>query len=142
MIAALLASVVPSGASIPATVQHAGPQLVRVAHVKDFPPGAVPWPIADPNTRFNNSDIHDPRFPNRGLILAGCSADLCVLHFQIGGIVSPFCLLALEHTQQKWEPVWYARIPRALTSFEELESVVERASSIELTEESWCNEVP
>ena len=142
MIAILLASVVASGASIPIKVQQAGPHLARVVRIKDFPPGAVPWPIADPGMRFNNSDARDPEFPDRGLILAGCSADLCVLHFQIGGIFSPYCLLAMQRTQQKWEPVWYARTPRSLTSFEELQAVVELTSPIELTEESWCNEVP
>src|SRR5580700_1158707 len=141
MIAIVFASVVASGASIPKNVQKDGPHLVRVEHVKDFPQGAVPWPIADPGARFNNSDARDPELPNRGLILAGCSADLCVLHFQIGGIFSPYCLLAMQRTQQKWEPVWYARTPRPLASFEELQAVVERASPLELTEESWCNEV-
>ena len=142
MIAILLASVVASGASIPMNVQQAAPHLARVTRIKDFPPGAVPWPIADPGTRFNNSDIHDRELPDRGLILAGCSAGLCVLHFQIGGIISPYCLLAMQRTKQKWEPIWYARTPRPLASFEELQAVVEHASPIELTEESWCDEVP
>jgi hypothetical protein len=141
VIAILFASVIASGASVPISVQHAAPYLGRVGRIRDFPPGVVPWPIADPGARFNNSDARDPRFPNRGLILGGCSSDLCVLHFEIGGIISPYCILAMQRRQQQWLPIWYARLPRALASFEELQAVLERRSPLELTKMSWCNDV-
>lgn len=140
MIAVLLALVIASGTSVPSSVQHAGPYLAPVVHIKDFPPGVVRWPIADPGSPFNNSDARDPRYPNRGLILGGCSSDLCVLHFQIGGMISPYCILAMQRSKRGWYAVWYARMPRALTSFDELQAVLERGSSIELTAMTWCNE--
>lgn len=140
MIAVVLASAIASGASVPSSVQHAGPYLVRVVHIKDFPTGVVRWQIADPGARFNNSDARDSRYPNRALILGGCSSDLCVLHFQVGGIISPYCILSMQRSKQGWYPVWYARMPRALTSFNELQAVLELGSPIGLTEMSWCNE--
>lgn len=141
MIATLFALVIASGASVPVSVQRAGPHLVRVTRIKDFPPGALLWPIVDHGARFNNSDARDPRFPKRGFILGGCSHDLCVLHFEIGGIISPYCMLAMQRGAQNWSPVWYARVPRALNSFEELQAVIERGSPLKLTGMSWCGEV-
>lgn len=138
--ALLLASVVASGSSIPAVVQSAAPWLTPVTHVKDMPIGSVPWPIADPGAPYNNSDIRVQGRPNRGLFLAGCTPDLCVMHFQVGGIVSPYCIIAMKRHTASWEPVWYARLPRKLTSFEEMRGILEGGSAVDLSEMSWCNE--
>ena len=138
MIGALLAVAIASGNSIPSAVQQAGPYIARIAHVKSFPHGAIPWPLADPGAPFNDSDVRSPGLPDRGLILGGCSADVCVLHFEIGGIISPYCILALRHDNDTWRAVWYARLPRALQSFEELQALLEGGSPINLTDMSWC----
>jgi hypothetical protein len=65
---------------------------------------------------------------------------MCVFHFQVGGIISPYCILAMQRGKRSWHPIWYARLPRALTSFDELQAILERGSPMELTEMSWCNE--
>lgn len=140
MFALVLAATITTGYSIPEPVLRAGPRLTQVFHVKDLPTGSVPWPLADPGARFDNSDMRGDGYPNHGLFLAGCTRDICVLHFQVGGIISPYCMIAMQRQTKNWRPIWYARLSRRLASFEEMQSVLEGGAQIKLSSMNWCNQ--
>ena len=74
-----------------------GEQFVPVSGVAALPPGVrdglqVLWhspkfELAEPGAEYQVTDvITNPNLPTRRLILAGCSADHCIIYYEHGGI--------------------------------------------------------
>lgn len=124
---------------IPAAVLRAGPALTAVARVKDLPPGAISAPMADPGGRFNGGDTLTPGLPSRGLVVAGCTRDVCVMQFTAGGLEPTYCIAAVERRDDRWPVVWRARLSRSLASLADLQSALAGKSTAKLSNASWCD---
>lgn len=78
------------------------------------------WQMAEPGGKFSATDVPVPGGPGRRLIFAGCSAQLCLIHYERGGIAHFYEILALASTPQGWKAVWNVRGSKPIASFDAL----------------------
>jgi hypothetical protein len=99
------------------------PEAVRVCLTELFR-----WPtlkMADPGDEWQETDVVEtPDLPIRRLILAGCSAEHCLIHYERGGIAHTrsVLLLELDDTGAHLIRGWSA--PSSLGSVEEVREAV------------------
>lgn len=78
------------------------------------------WQMAEPGGKFSATDVPVPGAPGRRLIFAACNAQLCLIHYERGGIAHFYEILALESTAQGWKAVWNVRGSKPIASFDAL----------------------
>lgn len=78
------------------------------------------WQMAEPGGKFSATDVPVPGAPGRRLIVAGCSAQLCLIHYERGGIAHFYEILAIASTPQGWKAVWNVRGSKPIASFDAL----------------------
>jgi hypothetical protein len=78
------------------------------------------WQMAEPGGKFSATDVPVPGAPGRRLIFAACSAQLCLIHYERGGIAHFYEILALGSTLQGWKAVWNVRGSKPIASFDAL----------------------
>lgn len=78
------------------------------------------WQMAEPGGKFSATDIPVPGAPSRRLIFAACDPQLCIIHYERGGIAHFYEILALSSTAQGWKVVWNVRGSKPIASFDAL----------------------
>jgi hypothetical protein len=103
-------------ASLPAAIQ-AGQFTVDGVSAKG-------WQMAEPGGKFSATDVPVPGAPGRRLIFAGCNAQLCLIHYERGGIAHFYEILALASTPAGWKSVWNVRGSKPIASFDALRTEI------------------
>src|SRR5215469_7212310 len=82
------------------------------------------WQMAEPGGKFSATDVPVPGAPGRRLIFAACNAQLCLIHYERGGIAHFYEILALASTPQGWKAVWNVRGSKPIASFDALRATL------------------
>ncbi|MGC9993050.1 MAG: hypothetical protein ABSD52_11745 [Candidatus Cybelea sp.] len=85
---------------------------------------AAGWQIAEPGGAFSATDVPVPGAPGRRLIFAACDPQLCLLHYERGGIAHFYEILALSLTSSGWKALWNARGSKPLKDLDALQSLL------------------
>ena len=126
--APLVAAAQKSAPAPPAAISASAASFKPVTRVEDLPP--VARPMAEPGADFNATDvIVDPNLPGRRLIVAGCSATVCAIHYERGGIAHTFRILGLVRGANGWKIVWNVYGPKRLPDYAALRAVLEGRSN-------------
>jgi hypothetical protein len=78
------------------------------------------WQMAEPGGKFSATDVPVPGAPGRRLIFAACDPQLCIIHYERGGIAHFYELLALSLTAHGWTAVWNVRGSKPFANFNAL----------------------
>ncbi len=125
LVLALLAVAAP-----PATVTQQLANLKPIARFSALPPriaagdftvdgvSANGWTMAEPGGAFSATDVPVPGAPGRRLIFAACSADLCIIHYERGGIAHFYEILALARRSNAWAAIWNVRGAKPIATFD------------------------
>jgi len=85
---------------------------------------AAGWQIAEPGGAFSATDVPVPGAPGQRLIFAACDPQLCLLHYERGGIAHFYEILALSLTSSGWKALWNARGSKPLKDLDALQSLL------------------
>jgi hypothetical protein len=85
---------------------------------------AAGWRMAEPGGAFSATDVPIPGAPGRRLIFAACDSQLCLIHYERGGIAHFYEILALSLTRNAWKTVWNATGPKPLANFAALQALL------------------
>ena len=86
------------------------PTEIRQGHFT-LPDGtkAGGWTLAAPGGAWNSTDsIVDPSLPGRRMLFAACSATICLLHYERGGIALIDLVMSLARERDGWKATWLA----------------------------------
>lgn len=112
------------------------PNAIRAG---DFTVDGTPasgWKMAEPGGAFSATDVPVPGAPGRRFIFAGCDAQLCVLHYERGGVAHFYELLAVQRGAHGWIAIWNARGPKPLANLAALRALIRGASAGGWTQQS------
>lgn len=117
-----------------ATVQSIGklenlPPAIRAGAFSVDGVSAAGWKMSDPGGPFSATDVPVPGAPGRRLLFAACDAQVCVLHYERGGIAHFYEILAFARTASTWDVVWNARGPKPLTDLDALRAMLRAANA-------------
>jgi hypothetical protein len=98
---------------------------------------AAGWKMAEPGGTFSATDVPIPGAPGRRLIFAACDPQLCLLHYERGGIAHFYEILALSLTSSGWKVVWNARGSKPLKDLDALRSLLLRDTPSEGWSQQW-----
>jgi hypothetical protein len=104
------------------------PEAVREGRFTVDGTSAAGWRMAEPGGAFSATDIPVPGAPGRRLIFAACDSDLCLLHYERGGIAHFYEILALSLTPKGWIAVWNVRGPKPVANLDALRGLLQRGS--------------
>jgi len=115
----LVASTPLPAAVVPEQIRSDASALAPIVRTADLPPAVQKKLLmADPGKPWNATDsIIDPTLPGRRLIVAGCDARLCVVHYERGGIAFSYRILAMRLYGDAWTPVWSVYGTKSLGNF-------------------------
>lgn len=130
----LAASVLIASAAVaaPAAITQQLPTLKQIDRFASLPAAiqsgrftvdgvsAKGWQMAEPGGKFSATDVPVPGAPGRRLIFAACDAQLCVIHYERGGIAHFYEILALALKAQSWTAIWNVRGSKPIASFDAL----------------------
>ena len=114
----------------PASVDSQLESLKPIAHFSALPSAIVAgdftvdgvsakgWKMAEPGGAFSATDVPVPNAPGRRMIFAACDTDLCLIHYERGGIAHSYEILALTRKPNGWVVIWNARGTKAITTFD------------------------
>jgi hypothetical protein len=81
--------------------------------------------LAEPGAEFQVTDeIMKPNLPVRRLILAGCSADHCLVYYERGGIAHTWYVVVFQSTKTGAKFEWGGSAPSGLANLDELKRAV------------------
>ncbi len=81
--------------------------------------------LAEPGAEFQATDaIMKPNLPARRLILAGCSADHCLVYYERGGIAHTQYIVVFQSTKAGAKFEWGGSAPSGLATLDELKRAV------------------
>lgn len=135
VVVAALATVAPPHA---VTVQL--PKLEAIGRFSDLPVAvregrftvdgvsAAGWKMAEPGAPFSSTDVPVAGAPGRRLIFAACDAQLCVIHYERGGIAHFYELLALVSSAKGWTAVWNVRGNKPIPNLTDLRAMLQHGS--------------
>jgi hypothetical protein len=86
------------------------------------------WKMAEPGGKFSATDVPVPGAPGRRLIFAACDAQLCLLHYERGGIAHFYEILGLSFGSKGWTVVWNVRGSKPVASLGLLRTMLQRGS--------------
>ena len=126
---------VPSTLPASARAHLKSETLAPIAHVGDLPPavqkaltaffGSERLDMAEPGADFQSTDvIMTPNLPVRRLIAAGCARDLCLVHYERGGVAHSYQVVLLSLSKEKAQPQWGGLTSGPVPSLAELKSLV------------------
>jgi len=96
------------------------------------------WQMAEPGAVWNATDVPvSPSAPGRRLIFAGCDSQLCVIHYERGGVAHFYEILALERSPKGWTAVWNARGAKPLANLDALRMLVRDPASARAWNDRW-----
>ncbi|HEV3092493.1 MAG TPA: hypothetical protein VGX91_13710 [Candidatus Cybelea sp.] len=97
-----------------------------------LPDGTKPqgWKMAAPGDAWNSTDaIVDPSLPSRRMILAACSATICVLHYERGvGLID--LVMSLVRGDGGWKATWLAYGHPPVEKLDALRALLRNRSSL------------
>ena len=146
-----IAATLVASASIsppPLLMQH--PQTVTpVLHVHDLPAGirdgdfsvdgtsAKGWAMAEPGGAFSATDVPVPGAPGRRLIFGACDRDVCLIHYERGGVAHFYEILALARSGNVWSVLWNARGAKAFANLDALRAFLQKPTSEGHWDQQW-----
>jgi hypothetical protein len=86
------------------------------------------WKMAEPGGAFSATDVPVPGAPGRRLIFAGCSASVCVVHYERGGIAHFYEILGLALGPKGWSSVWNIIGSKAIANLDVLRAMIDRST--------------
>jgi len=86
------------------------------------------WQMAEPGGKFSATDVPVPGAPGRRLIFAACDAEMCLIHYERGGIAHFYEILALSLGPKGWTPVWNVRGSKPIASLSALRTMLQHGS--------------
>jgi hypothetical protein len=90
------------------------------------------WELAAPGGAWNATDsIVDPSLPGRRMIFALCNADICVLHYERGGIAHMYLVMTLVRKGDEWMATWLAYGHPGAANVQGLKSLLQNRSSLD-----------
>lgn len=110
-------------------------RFVGVTSVAGLPPavqdglkrlfGSPTLRLAEPGAEFQTTDvIVKPNLPVRRLIVAGCSADHCLVHYERGGIAHTRYVVLFQLTETGTRFEWGGSAPDGLSGTDEVKAAV------------------
>jgi hypothetical protein len=95
------------------------------------------WVLAAPGAAWNATDVvTDPTLPGRRLHFAGCSASICVLHYERGGIAHIHDVVTLVRKNGAWKATWMAYGEPSMKDLAALRALLENRSSANYSDQS------
>ncbi|HTA38900.1 MAG TPA: hypothetical protein VK760_07485 [Candidatus Acidoferrales bacterium] len=95
------------------------------------------WVLAAPGGAWNATDVvTDPSLPGRRLHFAGCSASICVLHYERGGIAHIHEVVTLVEKNGTWKATWMAYGQPAMKDLAAVHALLENRSSANYSDQS------
>jgi hypothetical protein len=89
------------------------------------------WSLAAPGAKWNSTDsITDPSLPGRRMILAACTATICLLHYERGGIALIDLIMSLTQEGKLWKVTWLAYGHPPAKSLAELRALLQNRSTL------------
>jgi hypothetical protein len=89
------------------------------------------WAIAEPGASWNATDVVvNPSLPYRRFIVAACSATICVLHYERGGIALTDLVMCLRRKGDGWKATWLAYGHPPAKNLAELRALLENRSTL------------
>jgi hypothetical protein len=98
---------------------------------------AAGWQMAEPGRAFSATDVPVYGAPGRRLIFAACNPQLCLIHYERGGIAHFYEILALSLTSNGWKAIWNARGSKPLKDLGALRSLLQRRTPSEGWSQQW-----
>jgi hypothetical protein len=86
------------------------------------------WTMAEPGGKFSSTDVPVPGAPGRRLIFAACAAELCLIHYERGGIAHFYEILGLSLGSKGWTAVWNARGSKPIASLNALRAMLQHGT--------------
>lgn len=126
------AAIAAVAVSPPATMTAHLQSVRTIARFADLPPAikaghftidgakADGWEMAEPGGAFDPTDVPVPGALGRRLIWAACDADVCIIHYERGGIAHFYEMLALARGGNGWSAIWNARGAKPFANLEAL----------------------
>ncbi len=118
LMAATLAAASPASAPAVVTAQIGSlkpvarfaqlPQPIVAGHFSVGGTSAAGWQMAEPGGAFSATDVPVSGAPGRRMIFAGCNAQLCLIHYERGGIAHFYEILAFAPGSNGWTVAWNA----------------------------------
>ena len=138
--AAMLAAVSPAAPAV-VTAQIANlkqvdrfaklPQPIVAGRFTVDGTSAAGWKMAEPGGAFSATDVPVPGAPGRRMIFAGCSSQLCLIHYERGGVAHFYEILALSAEAGGWRVVWNACGVSRIASLAALQALLARPASFD-----------
>ena len=88
---------------------------------------AAGWQMAEPGGAFYASDAVIPGLPGRRLIFAACTSDLCVIHYERGGVAHFYEILVLRLSGSGWSAIWNVVGSKAIPSLDAFRAILNRS---------------
>lgn len=85
---------------------------------------AAGWKMSDPGGPFSATDVPVPGAPGRRLLFAACDSQVCLLHYERGGIAHFYEILGFARTAGAWNVVWNVRGPKPLADLDALRAML------------------
>ena len=126
---------VPSTLPASARAHLKSATLAPIVHVGDLPAAvrraltalfdSERLEMAEPGAAFQSTDvIVTPDLPVRRLIAAGCTRDLCLVHYERGGVAHSYQVVLFSISKEKARPQWGGLTSGSVPSLAELKSLV------------------
>lgn len=113
------------------------PQAIQAGSFTVDGTSAAGWKMAEPGGAFSATDVPVPGAPARRLIFAACDSQLCVVHYERGGIAHLYELLALSLQSGRWRAVWNARGPARISDLAALRAMLRDQAPAKGWSQQW-----
>ncbi|HYL26887.1 MAG TPA: hypothetical protein VEW74_03570 [Candidatus Nitrosotalea sp.] len=104
------------------------PAAIRVGQFTVNGTAATGWEMAEPGAAFSATDVPVPGAPGRRLIFAGCTSNLCVIHYERGGIAHFYEILVLSLRSKSWTAIWNLVGAKAIANLDVFRVMVRRST--------------
>jgi hypothetical protein len=104
------------------------PAAIRTGKFSVDGTSAAGWQMAEPGGAFSATDVPVAGAPGRRLIFAACDAQLCIIHYERGGVAHFYEILALTLQRGGWVAVWNVRGSKPIESLDALRARLEHGT--------------
>ncbi len=93
--------------------------------------------MAEPGGPFSATDEPIPGAPGRRLIFAACDPQLCLIHYEKGGVQHMWEILALSLGPRGWSAIWNATGPHAIANLDTMRAMLRGQAPAARWSEQW-----
>jgi hypothetical protein len=114
-------------------------QFREVVSKKDLPAAVVKWfpgGIADPGEKYFETDVGDSHLPWRRLLVAGDSAEYCIVNYERGGFAHGYVVVLFALHESQARPVWTGGSAK-ISSLSELKTAIESGELVKESGSIW-----